>query len=122
MFNINILYSTDMDIKNFTIESFKIPNTNEYMCVFNIKSVNGTNTRFEWAIFDDQNRSQEGVVYNTLSTSDLYFSVKLNNESKYFVLFREVDNNNNILTRSWDFLSDVRKYDKMQMELEDAER
>jgi len=90
-----------MEFKNFTIETFRIPGKQEFMAMFKILYVSGLHTRFEWAIFDNNNVSQEGMTYNT------EFSVKIDENRDYFLLIKEIDNSGNILSRSWDFVKGV---------------
>ena len=93
-----------MEFKNFDLNCYKLPDTEEYIGIFKIRWTNGTNTSFNWSIYSDNNTAQEGVVYNTLLSTNLFFSCKLNLNNNYFVMVNETDDGNVIVSRAWDFV------------------
>lgn len=93
-----------MEFKNFTLNCFQIPNSNEYIGMFKIKWLNGINTRIEWTVFCDDDSSQEGVTYNSYNSSNVHFSANLSINKNYCVVFGEFDAFNTQLARTWGFV------------------
>ena len=93
-----------MEFKNFTLECYKVPESEKIIGMFNIRWATSDNTRFDWAIFDNENKSQEGIIFNTLFSSNLIFSAELDTLKKYFVLLTEMDGMGTIISRTWEFI------------------
>jgi hypothetical protein len=93
-----------MEFKNFTLNCFKVPSSDEYIGMFKIKWLNGINTRVEWTVFCDDNTAQEGVSYNSNMSSNVHFSANLDMNKNYCVVFAEYDAFNTQLARTWGFV------------------
>lgn len=93
-----------MQFKNFTLECYKLPGSKPFIGMFKILWTAANSTRFDWAIFDNENKSQEGVILNTLMSSNLSFSAELFSSKQYFVLLNEIDGCGAIVSRSWEFI------------------
>ncbi len=101
-----------MEFKNFTLRCHSIQNSDNYIGSFDIRFVKSQYSVFHWSIFDNSGLSEEGSVYNTITSGQITFNVQLSPQKNYFVILTEIDNNNKaILSRVWEFISGQSLYD-----------
>ena len=112
-----------MEFKKFTLECHRLSDQFDcdYLGVFNIMKSNKTLEcvalkyadrfeHFEWSVFGDDDTVQEGVLFKSPASSNLHFSANLSSQKNYFVLLCQLDNDDVVKSRTWEFIQGVTLY------------